>query len=178
MAPEDFCEDADISVGDFGIDWLNERVTVPRIREICRSVQADRGERLLSRLAQNLPVAALALLPLLAFLLKALYPLSRRYYVEHLLLLVHYHSFLFLALSLTYFYNEGLSRFALPDYVFIIPNILVGIYLPFYLYKAMRRVYGQGRIFSIIKYLALLFGYIFAIIIVFLAILLYVLITY
>ena len=32
-------------------------------------------------------------------------------------------------------------------------------YVPYYLYRAMRRVYGQGRIVTLMKYSLLLIGY-------------------
>ena len=81
-------------------------------------------------------------------------------------------------MSVTYLYNEYLSRVISADIAFIIPNILIGIYMPFYLYKSMRRVYGQGRILSILKYLALLFGYVLAIAIVAIINVLWVFVTY
>lgn len=161
-----------------GMPWIDEQISEERISEVCKDIQEDRGKRFIERVVQSFPVAALMLLPLLAFLLKLLYPLSRRYYVEHLLLLVHYHAFLFLAMSVTYLYNEYLSRVISADIAFIIPNILIGIYMPFYLYKSMRRVYGQGRILSILKYLALLFGYVLAIAIVAIINVLWVFVTY
>ena len=148
------------------------------MQSVCDDIRSDKGRRFLDKVAQNTPVAALALLPLLALLLKMMYPLSRRYYVEHLLLLVHYHSFAFLAISLTYLYNLALGLTPAPDWLFIVPNVLVGMYVPFYLYKAMRRVYDQGRFVSIIKYLFLLAGYLTSILLVLVLMLLYILLTY
>ncbi len=145
---------------------------------MCDDIKADSGRRFIDKLAQNTPVAALGLLPLLAFLLKLLYPLSRRYYVEHLLLLVHYHSFAFLAGSLIYVYNVLLAMSTAPSWLFILPNVLVGFYIPLYLYKAMRRVYEQGRFVSIIKYLLLLGGYLAATMLVLVAMLLFIVVTY
>jgi hypothetical protein len=34
-------------------------------------------------------------------------------------------------------------------------------YVPYYLYRAMRRVYGQGRIVTLFKYSLLGIGYVF-----------------
>lgn len=167
-----------IGVSDTGIPWIDERITPERVQAVCDDIKSDSGRRFLEKVAQNTPVAALALLPLLALLLKMMYPLSRRYYVEHLLLLVHYHSFAFLAVSLAYLYNVSLGLTAAPDWLFIIPNVLVGMYIPFYLYKAMRRVYEQGRFITIIKYLFLIAGYLAAVVLVLVLMLLFILLTY
>ena len=40
----------------------------------------------------------------------------------------------------------------------ILTAVLV-FYVPYYLYRAMRRVYGQGRIVTLMKYSLLLIGY-------------------
>ena len=45
-------------------------------------------------------MALIVLLPLMALVFKGLYPLSRRYFVEHLLFFVHFHAFFFLILTL------------------------------------------------------------------------------
>lgn len=163
---------------EIGLPWLNQLVTERRAEAICEHIQQDNGQRLKDRFIQNLPVGALLLLPLLALLLKFLYPLSRRYYVEHLLLLVHFHSFLFLAGSLQFGYNQLLAMTPAPDWLFIVPNILLGLYMPLYLYKALRRVYTQGRLATIFKYLMLFAGYLTAIITIILGMTLYLLVTY
>ena len=54
----------------------------------------------------NMPVALIVLLPVMALVLKALYPLSRRYFVEHLLFFVHFHSFFFLILTLQILFSR------------------------------------------------------------------------
>jgi hypothetical protein len=36
---------------------------------------------------------------------------------------------------------------------------VVSLYVPIYLYKAMRRVYGQGRILTILKFFMLVLTY-------------------
>jgi hypothetical protein len=42
----------------------------------------------------------------------------------------------------------------------IVTAVLV-FYVPYYLYRAMRRVYGQGRIVTLVKYSLLGIGYVF-----------------
>lgn len=173
---EDF--ECDIDFGSIGLVWLDRLITERRTIAICNHVKQDKGQRMLEQVVQNLPVGALIMLPLLAFLVKFMYPLSRRYYVEHLLMLVHYHSFLFLSASFLAIGNATLSWLDAPDWPFLILNISLGIYMPFYLYKALRRVYGQRRIITIFKYLLLFFGYLVAILATVFLIAIYIVITY
>ena len=105
------------------------------------------------------------LLPIYALFLKLLYVRSGRYYVEHLLFFVHVHAFFFL----------GSLLIALLDLFVLLPlghamrtavellsglavNALV-IYSPYYLYRAMRNVYGQERLITLFKVACLGVGY-------------------
>ena len=92
------CEMEDFSVD--GPDWLTRSLTRERAQLICKQIKQDGGRSFLANVLDNIPVALIILLPIMAFVLKALYPLSRRYYVEHLLFFVHFHAFFFLILIL------------------------------------------------------------------------------
>ena len=74
-------------------DWLKRRLTKERLENTCEKIGADEGKTLGNLVLDNIPVALIVLLPFMALVLKALYPLSRRYFVEHLLFFVHFHSF-------------------------------------------------------------------------------------
>ena len=56
------------------------------------------------------------------------------------------------------------SRFAglihLPDAIGILVLVAASFYIPVYLYKAMRLVYGQGFFFTFAKYITLAIAYI------------------
>ena len=97
----------------------------------------------------------------MAFLLKALYPLSKRYYVEHLLFFVHFHAFFFLILSLQILFARMAAMLAVPEAIAVITIIIGSIYVPVYLFVAMRRVYGQGRLVTFFKYIVLVVAYSF-----------------
>ena len=81
-------------------DWLARRLTKERLKIVCERISADNGADFVSKLIDNIPAALFVLLPLMAFVLKVMYPLSKRYYVEHLLFVVHYHAYFFLMLIL------------------------------------------------------------------------------
>ena len=93
------CDISDIESADIP-QWLSRRVTPERFQLMCERIRADDGRALLDKLLDNVPVALFILLPLMALMLRVLYPLSKRYYVEHLLFVVHYHAFFFLILTL------------------------------------------------------------------------------
>ena len=128
----------------------------PRMRAACHKISVDRGAGLTRSFMDNLPKMMFIFLPILALANKALYLRSRRYYVEHLLFFVHLHVFLFLALSLTL---VGNALFALvPGGVHPpkIVSVAVVTALLAYVYLSLRRVYGQGRFKTFIK-----FGFLF-----------------
>jgi hypothetical protein len=140
--------------------WLQRRLTPERLKRICERTQIDGGRAFVDKLLDNIPAALIVLLPLMAFVLKALYPLSRRYYVEHLLFFVHFHAFFFLILSLQILFMRMTAWLRIPEEIGILTVVVASFYVPVYLFIAMRRVYGQGRIVTFIKYIGLVFAYV------------------
>jgi hypothetical protein len=77
----------------------------------------------------------------------------RHYYVEHLLLFVHNHAFLFLLWLLA-----GLVSALLKPLAAWI-SAAVMLYVAWYAYRSMRVVYGQGRAVTLGKLVLLSFFY-------------------
>lgn len=101
-----------------------------------RALPDERQQRLLrDGMLHNAPRAMFLLIPLFAALLAALY--RQRYYGEHLLFALHFHSFAFLILL------PGLVPWPQPAHDVI--NDLINLALAIHLYLALRRVYGSGR---------------------------------
>ncbi|MDH3440368.1 MAG: DUF4286 family protein [Gammaproteobacteria bacterium] len=153
---EDDC--ADIEIEDMP-DWLATRLTPERLTAVCERMIADDGRAFLGKLLDNVPAGLFILLPLMALMLKILYPLSKRYYVEHLLFVIHYHAFIFLILSLQILVSRLTSLASLPDAVVAVTITAVSLYIPIYLYKSMRRVYEQGHLLTLLKFIVLLVSY-------------------
>jgi hypothetical protein len=122
-------------------------------------MKKDDGRQFLRNLYDNIPIALIVLLPIMAFVLKLLYPLSRRYYVEHLLFFVHFHAFLFLILTLQILIGRLNALLPTPRAVGILFIVAASFYVPVYLFVAMRRVYGQGRLVTAFKYIVLSVSY-------------------
>jgi len=126
-----------------------------RLQAACARVAEDHGAGLGRAIVHNIPKAMFVFLPLLALAMKPLYWRPKRYYVEHLLFLVHNHAFVFLVLAVLAFLEKipkvgdhlGLLEFAL------------WIYIAWYLYRGMRNVYQQRRAITVAKYFAVGFFY-------------------
>ncbi len=154
--------EADCEIDEFSIngpEWLQRRLTPERLVQICEGIKKDKGRQFVRNLYDNIPIALIVLLPIMAFVLKLLYPLSRRYYVEHLLFFVHFHAFLFLILTLQFLIGRLHALLPIPEAAGTLIIVAVSFYVPVYLFVAMRRVYGQGRLVTAFKYVALSVSY-------------------
>ena len=158
---DDDTGDCNVQTGDLEElpEWFKKRFTATKIKEVCEKVTADGGKSFGDLLLDNIPVALIVLLPLMALVLKVLYPLSRRYFVEHLLFVIHYHAFFFLILILQILFARFAPLIRIPELVTSLTIVATSFYIPVYLYMAMRQVYGQGRFLTFLKYLALVIAY-------------------
>jgi len=129
-----------------------------KLHSACTKISKDGGRELAKTVAHNIPRAMFVFLPLLALSMKPLYWRPKRYYVEHLLFLVHNHAFVFLVLSLG----------ALLDMIEVLHGHLgfvkfaAWVYVVWYLFRAMRNYYGQGWWLTFAKYLTIAWSYVFA----------------
>ena len=98
-------------------------------------------QRFGAALGRNYERAMFLLLPLLELAMVPLYRRPRRYYVEHLLFLVHNHAFLFVLFGLVAIAGMLTASRAVTAPL----SFLVSIAVPVYYYRALRRVYGQSR---------------------------------
>ena len=164
------CE-AEITLADLGP--LDNTEWEASIRAACEKIIADSGDSLVRAIVDNIPTMMFFFIPVVALGMKSLYLVSRPKYVEHLLFLFHYHAFFFLTLTLVVI----VSWFAQIGPVLKLPaEILTGLawtYIPIYLFIALRRVYGQGRALTGLKYLLLLLGYAVTLSFAFLSVLAY-----
>ena len=120
-------------------------------------VLADQGSgQLVATFLQIAPPIIFCLLPLFALLLKVLYMFRGVYYTEHFIYAVHNHCFVYLTLL---FYT--LAEISLRGFPSIAGGltIVVSIWMPAYLWISMKRVYGQGRFFTTLKFIGLGISY-------------------
>ena len=129
------------------------------LRQACVRHIADRGKSVRGAFLANVPKMMFVFLPMMALVMFLLYWRPRRYYVEHLVFFLHTHAAIFLILLL----ERALSwsTAALPALRplggFITPA--AGVYAAWYVYRAMRVYYGQGRWFTLTKFFVVGFAY-------------------
>ena len=154
-------DDCDIELSDVEElpELLKRRFTVERLTRVCEAVTADDGRALANKVLDKIPAALIILLPFMALVLKALYPLSRRYYVEHLLFFVHFHAFFFLMLTLQILFARFAAMLSIPEDAIAIIIFATSFYVPVYLFIGMRTVYGQGRLVTSLKFVVLTISY-------------------
>jgi hypothetical protein len=157
------CEEMNLSDEEDVPEWLTKRFSDERLKQICERNKARGNDSFVDAILDNIPVALIVLLPIMALVLKVLYPLSRRYFVEHLLFFVHFHAFFFLILILQILFARlagllGPEDGAI-DSISTLILVATSFYIPVYLYKAMRHVYGQRHWVTIPKFLILLIAY-------------------
>ncbi len=152
------CTLGEFDMGD-SPEWLKRRMTPERLKNTCEQIKAAGWAGFRGAILDNIPAGLIILLPFIALVLKMLYPLSRRYYVEHLLFFVHFHSFFFLILSLQILFARLGAWIGFAATLFTIVLVAASFYIPVYLFVAMRQVYGQGRFITFLKYIWLLIWY-------------------
>jgi quinol monooxygenase YgiN len=155
------CEVDEMNV-ETGIAWLDGFLTKERVENACRKIKADDGRAFIRALVENIPTTLFVFLPLIALTLKLLYPLSGKYYVEHLLFVLHFHAFVFLILIMELLALEAAKLLSSPSWMF---TTAVSIYIPVYLYRSMRRVYQQGTFATLAKYILLMLFYLVSLVI-------------
>ena len=125
------------TLDDEGFDqmplWVRKRLTRERLEGICERITADGAKTFTGLLIDNIPVALIVLLPFMALVLKGLYPLSRRYFVEHLLFFVHFHAFFFLILTLQILFSRVSGLLWVPEPISVLVIVAASFYIPVYL---------------------------------------------
>jgi Protein of unknown function (DUF3667) len=125
----------------------------PAFASACRKAVDDDSRELQVAFLHNLPRAMFVFLPLLAGVMMLLYWRPRRYYVEHLLLLVHNHACVFLVVILVWCLAKLLRPIAGPL------QFAMFVYLAWYIFRSMRVAYGQGRVLTGGKFVVLALSY-------------------
>lgn len=121
----------------------------------CLRTNADQSRELGRDFIHNLGRAMFVFLPLLAGIMMCLYRRPKRFYVDHLLLLVHNQAFLFLLLS-TYLIATHWLRASAWTWSMTATAIAYGLY---YIARSLRTVYAEGALRTAAKFTALAIGY-------------------
>jgi Protein of unknown function (DUF3667) len=144
-----------------------------KLHKACAKISEDGGRELARTVAHNIPKAMFVFLPLLALAMKPLYWRPKRYYVEHLLFLVHNHAFVFLVLSLL----ALLELIPVVGQHLGVVKFAAWTYMVWYLFRGMRNYYGQGWWLTFGKYLQIGLSYITAAVMVLVLLAMYTAVT-
>ena len=150
--------DSLLKTGTLEHGWLRQRFERKKmlISEKYKGDQVSFLKVMADVFMHSFPQMLFVSLPLFAFGLQLLY-LRRKeyYYVSHAIFTIHYYIFILTVLLITIGFSKVFEFLNLrwPD----IFAGLISLIIFFYLYKAMRRFYNQGRGITIVKFLLLLF---------------------
>jgi len=120
-----------------------DSVVNERLDHFRRMEPRDAARQLIRGYLDHVPQMMFIMLPLFAALLKVLYAGSRRFYVEHFVFALHLHAFAFF----TYLVMIGVRW---PPLVAVL-----WLWLFVYVYVALKRVYRQGWLVTVTKYMML-----------------------
>lgn len=124
------------------------------------SMGGDVGNEAVHRFVEGvfgvLPQTMFIMVPVFALILKLFYVFRRRLYMEHIIVALHSHAFLFVALLILMLL--GFAHSALQPHVAIAASGIrlvqwaIAIWMPVYLLLMQKRVYRQGWAITILKY--------------------------
>jgi hypothetical protein len=151
------------------IAWLPDMVNA-RLTELGKHIQDNmhalkRGDpvarqeaqqRMISGAFSTLPPTMFVLIPVFAILLKLFYVFRRRLYMEHLIVALHSHAFMFLSLLLITV-TGMLSTWLRPHAAWtgyalgLLQTVLI-LWIPIYLLIMQKRIYRQGWPMTVLKF--------------------------
>ena len=125
--------------------WLQNSM-----RRSCLRNQQDGGESVEHAFIANIPKMMFLLVPMMALVMLLLYWRPRRYYVEHLVFFLHNHAAIFLLLLIQALLGWIAFWLAWKTFAGWVIAI-ISLYSVWYVYRAMRVYYGQGRLLTFTK---------------------------
>ncbi|HEX4910701.1 MAG TPA: DUF3667 domain-containing protein [Permianibacter sp.] len=143
---------------DVANQWIKELNS--EVSAKAKRIQDD-PKKLAEVVLSVLPQSMFILLPLFALLLKLFYPFANRLYMEHLIVALHSHCFMFILFTLLMVANEvaGQSQLLTSQLTWLdalmgtVTGLLLAFGVPLYLYLMQKRVYGQGHLLTFSKFL-------------------------
>lgn len=143
------------TTGKLGQNWEAIGENLQKQIEAGKKAGAFR-ETMADNIQQKLSWVTLAMLPIFALLMRWAYGRNGGYYFTYLVFSLHYHTFLLL-FWVSYSLLDALT-ITVNAALFELPGLIVGLCLlipPYYLYRALRRMYGQSRKATVAKVFAI-----------------------
>ena len=92
-----------------------------------------------------------------------MYIFKKRYYMEHLIVALHSHSFIFFSLLMLFFVSALSDNFTDDSWIretLDLIFVLLWIWIPLNLFIQQKRVYAQGKFMTTIKFMMIGISYI------------------
>ncbi|QBZ99041.1 DUF3667 domain-containing protein [Flavobacterium sangjuense] len=143
---------------------------------LAKNTKQEMIEKFLEESQRNIPKVLFIYMPLFALLLWLFHGKKRWYYFDHGIFTLHYFSFLLLTILLIFFFNKIMNCFvenALTSFISGFGQAVAFIWLFYYFFPAHHRFYGETRVISFLKSIALLFINVILIIILLLVFIVY-----
>jgi len=162
---------------DIELDWDNETKQLNGIDQIESEFLRDffntinpklkfwieDPKPLVESIIETLPYMMFIILPIFGLFLKGFYFLSKRYYTEHLVFLLHNHSFIYMLMMVQIGLDFGDDQLVPVEHwlaqsvsgAFRFLSVLLTIWMVVYVFLAMKRFYRQGWAVTISKTLTL-----------------------
>jgi hypothetical protein len=146
-------------------DWVNDWVNDEIEQSPQKGEEIEANPNLIvDKMFDVLPATMFILLPLSALLIKFWYLFANRYYIEHLILALHNHSFLFVIFLVTMLlsalagWQEPSEEGPITTTVFWLRTAFLS-WIPIYFLLSLKRVYQQGWGLTVAKYLIIGLSY-------------------
>jgi len=146
---------------DFVNNWVNDEIEESPQKG--KEIEAN-PNLIIDKVFDVLPATMFVLLPLAALLFKFWYLFARKYYIEHLILALHNHSFLFVIFLLSMVLNslagwlEPTEEGRITTTVSWI-NTAIFAWIPVYFLWSLKRVYQQNWTLTVAKYFVISLSY-------------------
>jgi len=127
------------------------------LRRSCARNPESYRESLRHGIVANFPKMMFLLVPMMALVMLILYWRPRRYYVEHLVFFIHCHAAIFLLLLIQALLGWVAAWLAWGFAAWV--SAIITLYSAWYVYRAMRVYYGQGRLLTLTKLFVVGFVY-------------------
>ncbi len=166
----DWFDDGDLQFNDEPWDRETNPVDIPLVPDRFNNWINDEIERspekadminenpnlIVDQVFDILPGTMFVLLPVVALIFKFWYLFAKRYYIEHLILALHNHAFIFVCLILMLLLEVSEDWFIgrenrIGEQVAYWLNVAFGFWIPVYLVVSLRTVYRQNWFLTIAK---------------------------
>lgn len=136
-------------------DWINDEIAEMPRKE--RELEAD-PKIMFDQMLDLLPGTMFVLLPVVALILKVWYLFSKHYYVEHLILSLHNHAFLFVCMMILVPLDVATESISDQPALRVSLKLLAAVlycWIPVYLVWSLKTVYRQGWPLTLVKGVAI-----------------------